>query len=86
MYKEAINKTELAEPKKEWHPKYEWVGIKARKLAKQSFLTLIPYLVWGAIFSYAFVRGGYASLIISIALSVLYTLKENQKAFKKGGV
>jgi hypothetical protein len=82
MYEEAIKKTELAEPKKEWHPRYEWVGVKARKLAKQSFLALIPYLLWGAIFFWAFERGGYPAMSISIALSILYNLKQNKKAFK----
>lgn len=76
-----IEEVKSVEFKEEWHAPYEWVGLKARAFIKQTLKVMIPYLVWGAIFSFVYWRGGYPSLIISISLAVLYSLNKKKEVY-----
>ena len=51
----------------------------AMKNMKQYFVILITYGVWALLFSYAYMRGGYSALAISIAIAVLYRLDMGRK-------
>lgn len=61
-------------PTKEWHPKYEWAGVWARKFIKQYTMILVMYGIYGAILSYVYLTAGYSGLAISGILMLLYTI------------
>ena len=58
-----------------WKPRYEWAGIWARRFIKNYFSALIIYGFWGLIFSFAYLFGGYPSLIISVSVSIIYSIR-----------
>jgi len=64
--------------------KHDMEGLKdlrawAMKNMKQYVVLLITYGVWALLFSYAYMRGGYSALAISIAIAVLYRLDRGRK-------
>jgi hypothetical protein len=76
-YADEVNKTEVLDSKKkeEWHPRYERAGIWARQFIKQYIKILIVYGIWGFVLGLTFKYGGYAGLIISGTVAILYTIK-----------
>ena len=64
--------------KSEFHPKYEQAGLWARGFIKQYIGILIMYGIFGAIYGFVYSTGGYPALIISISLTILYTLRQKR--------
>lgn len=51
----------------------------AMKYIKESFIILLTYGVWVILFQFAFDRGGFSALCISVSIAILYKLDRVNK-------